>query len=487
MTGVPLRALIVEDSEDDMALIVRELRMGGYEPTTERVDDDPTLQTALERESWDVIICDYVIPGYGGLAALKRVQEMKCDTPFILISGKIGEDTAVECMKAGAHDYIMKNNMHRMVPAIRRELVEAQVRQERFRAMEETIRARKEWELTFDTVPDLITLLDPEYRIIRANRAFAERLGCTKDELIGKTCFSCVHQTDEPPRHCPQRSMIRDGTEQVIDVCEECLDGHFILSVTPIHDEQGKLVSIVHVARDITERKKSEQQIRTSLAEKEVLLRELHHRVKNNMQIISSLLNLQSRSIEDRKSQVIFRECQDRIRAMALIHEKLYRTGNLMQIPFREYVRTLTNDLSASYSLSRNLISIRMEESDEFFLSVNTAIPCGLIMNELITNALKHGLEDGRGTITIGIAKSDNDTVILSVSNEGVGLPAGFSVKRDGSMGLWLVKTLSHQINGTLEVLQNDACTTFQVHFSLQEKGKTLSNSPTQTNSSYHQ
>ncbi|MGB2988973.1 MAG: response regulator, partial [Candidatus Zixiibacteriota bacterium] len=123
----PLRVLIVEDSEDDAALLERELRRGGYEPTTKRVETAKAMSAELKRQEWDIVISDYVLPSFSGPEALNLLKEAGLDLPFIVISGKIGEDTAVEAMKAGAHDYIMKDRLTRLIPAVQRELEEATV------------------------------------------------------------------------------------------------------------------------------------------------------------------------------------------------------------------------------------------------------------------------------------------------------------------------------------------------------------------------
>src|SRR4030042_5935520 len=129
--GQPIRVLIVEDSEDDTALVVRELRHGGYEPTFERVETAEAMRNALDKQTWDIVIADYTMPGFSAIAALTLFKESGIDLPFIIVSGTIGEETAVEAMKAGAYDYLMKGNLKRLVPALKRELKEAEVRRER--------------------------------------------------------------------------------------------------------------------------------------------------------------------------------------------------------------------------------------------------------------------------------------------------------------------------------------------------------------------
>ncbi|MGA2507745.1 MAG: ATP-binding protein [Chitinispirillaceae bacterium] len=295
-----LRVLIVEDSEDDAIFLIREFQKSGYEIVHERVDTSESMKTALENRPWDLIIADYVLPSFSGLAALNVLKEKAIDLPFIIVSGNIGEDIAVEAMKAGAHDYIVKGKLKRLIPAVERELREAEVRRERRqdeielekhrnhleelvvqrttelkaanarlqaeiverKAAEEAIRrVKEEWERTFESVPDLIALLDRDHHIVRVNKAMADKMGVSSQEAVGMRCYECVHGTDAPPAFCPHQMMLRDGKEHTVELHEERLGGDFLVSTTPLFDQEGKMVGSVHVARDITERKKAEKEL----------------------------------------------------------------------------------------------------------------------------------------------------------------------------------------------------------------------------------
>jgi two-component sensor histidine kinase len=204
--------------------------------------------------------------------------------------------------------------------------------------------------------------------------------------------------------------------------------------------------------QEIAERKVVEERIIVSLAEKEVLLKEIHHRVKNNLQVISSLLYLQSRQIRDPASVEMFQESRHRIRSMALVHERLYQAPDLARVDFAEYVRSLINYLYQSYSIApdRVRISVEVEPLD---LGLDVAIPCGLILNELVTNALKHAFPgDSGGQIKVAFRRCGEDAFCLTVSDTGVGLPPDQNVWRNGSLGLQLVETLVKQMEGTLDL-----------------------------------
>lgn len=220
----------------------------------------------------------------------------------------------------------------------------------------------------------------------------------------------------------------------------------------PIYDETGRLVALEGIARDITERKAAEERIKASLREKEVLIREIHHRVKNNLQVISSLLNLQGRTLRDPVILQVFRECQNRVRSMALVHEKLYQSKDLSRIPFADYIRSLTYHLFHIHRVEASRIALR-EDIEDVTLDLNTAIPCGLILNELISNALKYAFPEGRnGEILIQFKRQDTDKFLLLVSDNGVGLPENLDLHRTSTLGMQIVTLLVQQLDGTLEI-----------------------------------
>ena len=220
---------------------------------------------------------------------------------------------------------------------------------------------------------------------------------------------------------------------------------------------------ILSITRDITERRRAEQQIEASLKEKEVLLKEIHHRVKNNMQVISSLLNLQAGQTRDSHVRDMLKESQNRVKSMALIHERLYQSKDLAQIDFGDYVRSLTAHVFRSYNVEGIQLNVRVEN---IYLSVDTAIPCGLIINELVSNSLKHAFPRGRkGEIRVELKPNVKaQGYELTVSDSGVGFPEGLDFRTTESLGLQLVNTLTSQLEGTLALKKNGG-TRFVVTF----------------------
>ncbi len=221
----------------------------------------------------------------------------------------------------------------------------------------------------------------------------------------------------------------------------------------PIYDELGKVYRIAGICEDISDRKLAEARLQAALREKEVLLKEIHHRVKNNMQVISSLLQLQTQYIEDEATLSLFEESQTRIHSMALIHEQLYQSDSLAQIDIQTYVENLVANLFQSFGCCNDLIEFNVN-IDPIFLNIETAIPCGLIINELVSNSLKYAFPSGvKGEIKIDFHQVLLERFHLSIQDNGSGFPADFNVENTETLGVRLVKMLAEQLDG--EILIN--------------------------------
>jgi len=214
--------------------------------------------------------------------------------------------------------------------------------------------------------------------------------------------------------------------------------------------------------------KLAEWKVQESLKEKEVLLREIHHRVKNNMQVISSLLNIQSDYIEDERYLAILNDSKNRIKSMAIVHEKLYQSNDMANINFGDYITTLANSLMSFYETASRHIALSIDAED-VSLGVDTAIPCGLLLNELLSNCMKHAFPDNRkGIITVTLKTVNSDDApeyLLVISDNGIGIPEGMNIRETSSLGLQLVTTLvEHQLQGKIDLTRTDG-TTFNIRF----------------------
>ena len=237
------------------------------------------------------------------------------------------------------------------------------------------------------------------------------------------------------------------------------------VSISPALDQNGKCTHILWNARNVTERKRAEEKIKASLEEKEVLLKEIHHRVKNNLQVISSLLYLQSQKSKTGELKNMFLESQNRIMSMSLIHEKLYQSADLAQVSFADYAHDLSNSLFQSYGVNQSRIQLHVEGGD-VTLDVNNAVPCGLLLNEIISNSLKYAFPHNRpGEIRIALELGTNDRFILTISDDGVGMPSDFQNRSPLSLGVRLIERLAEQMQGSVERVSSENGTTYHISF----------------------
>ena len=327
--------------------------------------------------------------------------------------------------------------------------------------------SEKGWELTFDAIPDLIAILDRDHRVVKVNRAMAEKLMKSPDACIGIPCYQVVHQSKTPPENCPHKELLIDGFEHTSEVDEKNLGGYFVVTASPIKDDDGAVIGSIHIAHDITKRKEMEEKLEKALEEKDVLIKETYHRVKNNLMVISSLLNLQSRYIKDKDTKNIFKESQNRAKSMAMIHENLYRSEDLKNLNFTEYIENLSNDLYQTYSMDKSLVKLVLN-LENVTLDVETSIPLGLILNELLTNSLKHAFPEGAGGMIKVELKKHNGGYKLSVSDNGKGFPQDIDYRNTDTLGMLIVNSLTDQIDGEIYLDRNKG-TKFTVMFKERE------------------
>jgi two-component sensor histidine kinase/CheY-like chemotaxis protein len=357
-----LRLLLVEDNEEDAELLLRELRRASFHPEWSRVDTEADFLSALHKGP-DIILCDYSMPRFSGLRALKLLKESGLEIPFILISGAVGEDVAVEAMRDGATDYLLKDRIARVGAAVSRALTVTQLRTERNRAEEE----------------------------LRAKVEMLHHANLEREQLI--------------------------------------------------------------------------ERLKRTLSEKTVLLKEVHHRVKNNMAVIAALLGMQAKQLDNEQARMALAESKQRVLSMASIHEYLYATERLDRVNFGEYIQRLANDLFVSYSTAAELVSFGIEV-EPIELPVDRAIPCGLILNELISNALKYAFPEGRrGTIKVRFGRLQSGGLSLSCQDDGIGIPENLEWKNPHSLGFKIISILTKQIDGNLVLDRSERGTRFELTF----------------------
>ena len=305
-------------------------------------------------------------------------------------------------------------------------------------------------------------------RFLLVNERLCDMLGYDADELYKKTFYELGVQ-EEVEESLVDWDQLLSGKFKNFSREQTYVrkDGELLsanVTVSLVRDSNDSPNYFVAVFEDITERKEHERQLEESIKEKEVLLKEVHHRVKNNMQVISSILNLQSSYIDDETALSILRESQDRIKSMSFVHESLYQSNTLSEVNFSEYIRNIAGNLFHSYGRPEGGISMQYE-LEEVFLNLDTSIPCGLIINEVVSNCLKYAFAGKeKGIIRIEFSKLSDGKLKLIIGDDGIGLPSNFDIENAETLGLQLVTTLVTQVSGELDIKTNKG-TQFSIVF----------------------
>lgn len=305
--------------------------------------------------------------------------------------------------------------------------------------------------------PNAFVMIGQDGRIEMVNVATERMFGYPREELLGKPVECLI-----PERYREQHPALRaaffarpemrpmgagrdlfalkkNGTEFPVEI-----------ALNPVWNSEG--LKVLAAIADITERKKKEDEIKAALREKETLLGEIHHRVKNNLQIVQSMLHLQAAKFEDEAWRDAVRDCENRIKSMALIHQTLYQSDDFSRVDFAGFLNALALTLINSYRIDPGRISVSVE-ADQVLLPITAAVPCGQIANELVSNALKHAFPEGRcGKVAIALSRSEQRGVVLTITDDGVGIPEGITMRSPGGLGLRLVNLLTDQLRGTLSM-----------------------------------
>lgn len=335
--------------------------------------------------------------------------------------------------------------------SLQREIAERRLAEERLAV---TLGELKDVKVALDE-HSIVAITDAQGKITYVNDKFCAISKYAREELLGQD-HRIINSGYHPKEFIRELwATIGQGRVWKGEIKNRAKDGSFYwvdTTIVPFLKPDGKPYQYVAIRTDITANKLAEERIRASLREKEVMLKEIHHRVKNNLQVVSSLLRLQARNLKHPETIAAFEESGSRVQSMALVHEKLYQSSTLSELDFAAYGQSLTDSLLTSFGTDPAVIRLRLD-MDKVRLDINQAIPCALILNELVSNALKHAFPDGRsGEIWLRLRCDAEGRISMVVSDNGVGLPAGLNVDSTESLGLQLVSTLVRQLRGHLEV-----------------------------------
>lgn len=576
--------LIIEDNDADAELIKMRIQKLDVSVNTKILHRKKDVLNALLDCSYDLIICDYNLPEINGMEVLKHLRDQDDEIPFILMSGYIGEEKAVDAMINGASDYVLKDNLTRMGPAIKRELINARQRQDKKVKLEKLSMVARQTQ-------DGVVITNLNQKVEWVNEGFTKITGYSLKEITGQKpgCFlhgpdtnkqtevemekrlqnkepfkgeilyygkinrpywvevSITPVLDENAQVKYYFSILRDITKQKLDqlmgnVHEMVRIGGWeidlaenkvnwapstkdLFEVGPDFEPdiktaisffkagedrkeiemaineaiqngtsydlelkiitakskefwvrvlgkpeflEGKCNGLLGSIQNIDKRKRTEIELEKSLDEKVTLLQEVHHRVKNNLAVVSGFLELQTIQEDDPRLKQKLKVGMGRIKTIAEIHELLYQSESFSHLKLNEVLESLVSKIHATFNTnSRIVIDLNLELVQ---LSLDQAIPCSLLVNEVFTNALKHAHPNNMsGSIMVGL-KEENEKISLSIKDDGVGLPKDTeTINRSGSLGHQLIKTLSKQLNGIHKLQSDSQGTEFKLEFKKNE------------------
>lgn len=445
--------LLVEDDATTAELMRRTLEGAGYQ--TEVAHNVHEGIAALHRNASSLpqaLLLDYQLPDGTPWQLADEVQNCAPDLPVVFVTGTSDESVAVEAVRRGFADYVRKRNgFWKELPAVVERATRLREIKGRLDEASQMMRAIVEHST------DLYVVCNANAELVYLSPVCKHMLGIDEQPQSGASWKSFVADEDHTALESAIRKLELEPEQQLTLRCKRT-DGILIWAETRVARLiTARGIMTLLTLHDITEQRLHEQQMQASLREKEVLLREIYHRVKNNLQVIQSLLKMQGRAMPKGEPRKALESTAQRVYAMALVHEQLYQMEDLTRLSLSEYLRNLFNGAVASNSMPAHKVRLTLD-IEEVPLSLDRAIPFGLLVNELICNSIKHGLRElKQGHIRIGIHRT-LDGVRLEVEDDGKGLPEGFKLSESSSMGLKLASSLAHQLGGELEFSSTKGC-----------------------------
>ena len=460
----PIKILLIEDNPDDYSFI-REM--------LEEIEDQFELANAetlkkglksFDDGQYDVILLDLGLPDSNGFDTFNKVHNHAPRTALLILTGLDDEEIGNRAVKEGAQDYLVKGQIDSklLFKSINYGI-------ERNNLVLDLAQRESNLSALMENTTDSIWSTDIEGNLLTFNSKFQKLY----KKYYGIELAQGIKLYDHIPAdeiklwETVNKRILRKERFSFEKVYESPGTSIYVeISVNPIISEDDSVIGASFFSRDITKRKKTENSNKVALEEKEMLIKGIQYQVKNNMDIVSSLFDMQIRHLEEEAKNVL-KESHGRLKSMTMISEKLYQYENLSKINFKDYVADLVNDIFYSYGIKNGTIHPKLEIED-INVDINTAIPLGLIINELVTNSVKYAFPQSKGTIKIKL-KSSPDQLELTIADNGVGLPDDLDYKNTDSLGLQLVYDLVRQIDGENE-LDRSHGTQFKITFNSTRK-----------------
>lgn len=462
----PLRILIVEDSEEDMLLLLMELRRSGYEPDFERVETRESMKEALERREWDVVISDYVMPKFTGLEALAALKESGLDLPFIIVSGNIGEDIAVDAMKAGAHDYILKGNLKRLIPAVEREFRDAESRRARKRVEEERTRLAA----AVESAVDAVVITDPRGFIRYVNPAFEKITGYSREDIDGRPLSLLNSGTHaEPFPLGMQEAMKREGgwTGRLTGKRKDGLLYEEECTYAPIKAASGEIVNYVFIKRDITEKLRLESiaQAVDTMNNIGYIFSGVRHEIGNpvnavimNLSLLKSKLETIDKAAIEKYVDRALTSCEKvEYLLRSLRSFNLYEKPDLQNVAMADFLEKFVDLVNEDFQKKGITIDTLV---DAEYVYADPRVLQQVLLN-LFTNAADALKDRADPRITANVAPAGG-MVRIRVKDNGNGIPEDrlkelfkpfHTSKSTGTgLGLVIVKKMITMMNGTVVI-----------------------------------
>ncbi|TVR84354.1 MAG: response regulator [Chitinophagaceae bacterium] len=474
---VTLRILVVEDSVDDYELLLRSIKKEGFKIYSQRVDTEEALINVLNEE-WDVIISDFYLPGFDGMTSLELVREKDPLTPFILVSGHVCENIAIEAIKSGANDYLFKDNLLRLGPAITKGLDEKQLKinrltsEKKIRANEKNLRLAHKlarsgyWEFNYETLK------------FSFSDELKELLNLEKKSIELRAFLKWIHPKDVTIVLSKIRNLNKLNT--TIDVNFRLLPSikrnlMFISARCTVGFEDNKPTEIQGIFQDVTEHTLSKQTAKKALERNKLLLTEMHHRVKNNLATITSLLELEKMSSNCKVTVDTLSRNTYHIYNMGILQELLYKSSDFSKIAFNQYLERLI-ELTGKSHFPNTTISITTS-FDSIDIDISNAFPAAMIASEILSNSFQHSFVDQSDKrIHISLTESANE-ISLIVKDNGIGIGENFDYTKSNTPGFSLINIFIQQLSGTLKILNDNGTLAILTFKKSSKKSKSINDS----------